>query len=458
MSLGLASQMFLEPALDVLWKRICGMEPLLSVLPETTLVNGQKMFLRPIAPSSWDRLQFYTSRVREFDDWERFKKQSVHDSVYAYLGQEKPIFPNLRMLRLTGHRLCNSDSFAFFLNTGLQAVLWLCDPLESPVDAGSNLGPSLALLVSKSPGLMSLTLSQYTYSGLSHSLSCLRDLEKLSVIFLPHLEMDSIQAIALLPKLTDLHLALPAGILVHYTGVESGFPSLTKIWLSGSTFDLREFLAVARPKALRNLTIDWNFEPIANQSPLADIAAITHFLPFFPSLRKLEMNGDALSSLTKDLDEQQLWSIFEPLLELKRLENLFYNIPLPVSDQKTVRIACAWPNLRDLYLDSPGGLSSLESLVHFARHCPDLESLYYPIQLRPTIPSTIPPTLSPHPLHTFETRGEANVMNAPAIALGLHQIFPNLVTVEGDGDGWTLVQEILDSFIFIWKQNRSFEE
>jgi hypothetical protein len=87
-----------------------------------------------------------------------------------------------------------------------------------------------------------------------------------------------------------------------------------------------------------------------------------------------------------------------------------------------------------------------------------LESLYYPIELQPTTPSTIPPTLSPHPLHTFETRAEANVTNAPAIALGLHQIFPNLIRVEGGGDGWTLVQETLDSFIFLRKQNRSFEE
>lgn len=42
--LGLASKhWFLEPALNVLWKKIEDMEPLLSVLPETTLVNGNKV-------------------------------------------------------------------------------------------------------------------------------------------------------------------------------------------------------------------------------------------------------------------------------------------------------------------------------------------------------------------------------------------------------------------------------
>jgi len=232
---------------------------------------------------------------------------------------------------------------------------------------------------------------------------------------------------------------------------------LTTIALEGSTSDTHKFLAVAKPQALWHLTIDWRFKPFADQSPLVDIAAITQLLPSFSFLQSLEINKAALSSLPADLDEQQLWSLFEPLLELKRLEYLHYNIPLPVSDQKTARIARAWPHLKDLYLYSADGLSSLESLAHFTRHCPDLKSLRYPIELQ-TAPSTmIPPTLFPHPLRTFETNGEPDVMNAPAIALGLHQIFPNLVYAEGDGNNWTLVRKILDSFTFLRQQNRQFE-
>ncbi|KAF9069180.1 hypothetical protein BDP27DRAFT_1421158 [Rhodocollybia butyracea] len=128
LSLGLTSRIFLEPAMDVMWRRINSIEPLLSVLPETTLVYGKKMFLRPIAPSSWDRLRFYTSRVREFYAplWEN--EQNVHDTVYAYLGQETPIFPKLRTLHFSP-RLCDSNTFVFFLTTGLQVVSW---PHPSP--------------------------------------------------------------------------------------------------------------------------------------------------------------------------------------------------------------------------------------------------------------------------------------------------------------------------------------
>ncbi|KAF9065971.1 hypothetical protein BDP27DRAFT_1424359 [Rhodocollybia butyracea] len=163
-----------------------------------------------------------------------------------------------------------------------------------------------------------------------------------------------------------------------------------------------------------------------------------------------------------DIDEQQLWLIFEPLLELQRLEYLDYQIILPLSDQKTARIACAWPHLKDLCFNSAVEGSSLESLAYFARHCPDLESLYCPIQVetRVTPSTTIPPTLFPHALHTFGANHyrEIDALSAPVIALGLYQIFPNLVCVKGIGLGWTLVQNTLDSFTFLRNQNRQLEK
>ncbi|KAF9062759.1 hypothetical protein BDP27DRAFT_1451601 [Rhodocollybia butyracea] len=413
LSLGLASKKFLEPALDVLWKDIGGIEPLLSVLPETTLINGQKMLVQPIAPSSWDRLHFYTSRVRAFKGpWDA--EGMIHDSVYAYLSQGTPIFPNLKRLE-PSYQLCSSNSYTLFLATRLQVVSWPDSYQEDDASyAESDLGPSLALLVSTSPGLKSLTLDQYIYSRLTLSLSTLRSLEILLAYRLPHLEMDFIQAIALLPKLTDLSLTLPAGILLDYAGVESGFPSLTELELRGSTFDTRIFLAVVRPKALRDLAVSWTV-----MDHLLDISAITRILSSFHCLRGLEIDGEDLLPLPPDLDELRLWSIFEPLLELKWLERLRYNIPLPVSDQKTVRISSAWPRIKALDLYSADGLSSFESLVHFARHCPDLRSLSYPIDFETIKPKVIvfstmiPPTLSPHPLRFFHIHNEVNHHQCP---------------------------------------------
>ncbi|KAF9065926.1 hypothetical protein BDP27DRAFT_1331297, partial [Rhodocollybia butyracea] len=464
LSLGLASKKFLGPALDVLWKNMSSIKPLLCVLPEATLVNGKKVFLRPIAPSSWDRLHFYTSRVREFNEPRWINERTIPPSVYAYLGQGKPIFPRLRTLQLT-HRSCNSSSFTLFLATSLQVVSWPCDlprfSFESDSRSEFDLGSSLALLVSKSPGLKSLTLKSYTYSGLSLSLSCLRALENLNVMALSHLEMGFIQTVALLPRLTYLSLSLPAGIFLDYTGVEIGFPSLTKFQLKGSPLDLHKLLAALRPQALQDLTLHWEFEDVADP-PLADFAAVTCILPSFPFLRRLRIVQQSRSFSPGDLDELQLWSIFEPLLELKRLEYLDYSTPLPLSDQNTARISHAWPHLEDLDLDlcSIGDLPPLQSLIHFARHCPKLKVLSYPIQLGATLSAVIqiPPTVLMHPLTHFWCDVEDDTMNATAIALGLHQIFPNLVQAGGAGDGWAEVEGILKSFIFLRNQNRQLQE
>ncbi|KAF9065924.1 hypothetical protein BDP27DRAFT_1424311 [Rhodocollybia butyracea] len=424
LSLALTSKVFLEPVLDVLWKKMTSLQPLLSVLPETTLVNGQKMFLQPIAPSSWDRLRFYTSRVREFDEWEPYteNKPTVHYSVTPILTQ----------------KCLSSNSYTLFLAPTLQEVSWPCYSVGSlEADRNPDLGPSFAFLVSKVPELKYLTLGGYTYSGLLCSLRCLRALEILEVTMLSessYLEMDFIEALASLPKLTDLSLSLPAGIVLDYTGVESGFSSLTK---------------------LRVLTVDWKLED--DEPPLTDYyAAITRILPSFPFLQRLRITKTlSFPELFPELNELQLWSIFEPLLKLKRLEHLHYSLPLHLSDQNAARIACAWPYLEDLYFLSAGDEStSPQSPIYLAEHCPNLKQISFHGSLNHH--SGTPWRFSVKQF--FWNIVELDPMEAPAIALCLHQIFPNLAESTGIGSGWSQVRDDLKSFIFLRDQNRQCQE
>lgn len=43
LSFGLSCKAFMEPAFNVLWRALGTVEPLLSVLPETTVVDGKKV-------------------------------------------------------------------------------------------------------------------------------------------------------------------------------------------------------------------------------------------------------------------------------------------------------------------------------------------------------------------------------------------------------------------------------
>ncbi|KAF9062360.1 hypothetical protein BDP27DRAFT_1336711 [Rhodocollybia butyracea] len=463
LSLGLASKDFLEPALNSLWKNINNLNPLLSVLPETTVVNGEKMILSQIAPSSWDRLQYYTNRVRTFNDDDLLvgpEESIVHESVYAYLGQKPPIFPNLRTLRLK-HRLCSSNSSIFFLTSTLLDVQWPCRLGVS--DAIADLGPSLSLLASKSPGLPCLMLSAHPYSGLASSLSRLRALETLAVSGVPDLGTEFIRVISSLLKLTTLSLTLPVGSLPDYTAVQGGFQSLTQLRLTGSNVNLANFFERVTLAALQALYVECDWERLDEDPPHAEIARVTRTLEGkFSSLQTLTVHT-AGPLFLNNFDGLLLWSIFEPLLELRTLKLLRYSIPLSLTDQNTARIARAWPHLEELELTAvswDGAIPTVDSLVYFAQYCPNLELLTYPIRLG-SIPiepaSLIPPTLSLHPLRVFNCSLEADVLNPPTIALALHQIFPNLKRVYGAGNRWDEVQQILRSFHFLRAQNRQFE-
>jgi hypothetical protein len=49
--------------LDALWKKIKGMKPLLSVLPKTTVINGQKVGVSNILLSYQPNVQTFTDNT-----------------------------------------------------------------------------------------------------------------------------------------------------------------------------------------------------------------------------------------------------------------------------------------------------------------------------------------------------------------------------------------------------------
>ncbi|KAF9064124.1 hypothetical protein BDP27DRAFT_1450949 [Rhodocollybia butyracea] len=461
LSLGLTCRSFLNPALDVLWKNMRSVEPLLLVLPETTVVDGKKILLTPIAPSSWDRLGFYTSRVREFSDSDAL---NAHESVYTFLGQRQPLFPNLKTLRLLPE-MCNSTAFLFFLSSTLQEAYLPRHTLGFAAMAGlrqiHDLGPSLSLLVSRSPGIKSLEFHGHTYSGLSHSLHSLHELERLSVtgVASPFLERNFVKVIASSPRLTHLSLSIPASNLLDYDNIEQGFPSLREVWVQGMTADLHSFVTCL-PRKLHHLTIVWE-KGDDQELPLEEIAAVTRTLVKFSSLKQLDIQR-IISSLRHDFDNPLLWTVFKPLLELKELKLLSYDGALSLSDQRTAMIACAWPCIRDLSLGAfiwDGDVPSVQSLAYFAQHCPNLEYLTYPVRLDVSGVTAIPPTLTRHPLRQFTCSVDAaEVRNPPLVALALHQIFPILTYVTGSEDRWDEVRTVLNSFHFLRVQDRQFQE
>ncbi|KAF5383983.1 hypothetical protein D9757_006952 [Collybiopsis confluens] len=388
LSLAVAAKVFTEPGLNGLWRVLSTVEPLLSVLPETTTVDGKKMLVRQIAPASWDRLRFYTSRVHEFDQRSLSEAEvaSIHDSVYARLGQMQPIFPSLEVFH-PATSICGSNSLLFFLaDTIVTASLpTLLSSEGSQPEEGTDFGPSLALLAWKAPQIQTLHLdAEARYSGFSASISCFSELQELRVAQLSRYDTDFMSSIASLSKLSYLSLSFPPKSSLNFKCITThGFTSVKKLHIAGSPGELNQLLMFIPPPVLDELKMTFNPASSSWQENKTEMTSLARSLDRFSSISTLDIASITEIDMTR-LDGNFLWSLFAPLLRLKNLRRLSYDLPLLLTDQKTVEIAKAWPEMEVLTLTSEtwgDTIPSIASLSSFVNSCPKLISLEYPIQV-----------------------------------------------------------------------------
>ncbi|KAJ3755549.1 hypothetical protein EV360DRAFT_85814 [Lentinula raphanica] len=473
LSFGLASKAFLEPALNVLWRTLSSVEPLLSVLPETITVEGKKMLVKQITPKSWDRLRFYTSRVHTFDQriLSESEESSIHISVYARLGQIYPIFPALAEFHPT-ISVSTSNSLMFFLSrtitmASLPAFLPHAQTSRATeAEEEIDFGPSLSIMAWKSPAMQTLYLESDTrYSGFASSMACFNDLKSLRVVRLSHYDPDFFNGIASLQHLSYLNLSLPENALasVDVSGISGGFPSLDTLRVSGSPGDIHKLLKLVSTSTLNELRLTCNLHSVweENRTGMPDL---TRSLDRFSSLTIVEISS--ISEIDLNLfDAQFLWLLFSPILRLPLLRKLVYELPLFLTDQRTSEMAAAWPHIETLSLTSETwgeGIPPVESLRHFAEHCPELTSLEFPVRVNFVVdirpPSPPPPTMVMHSLRSFRCILYDEVKSPAIVALHLYQIFPGIKWADGPGSGWSEVQSTLNAFHFLSRQNRQLLE
>ncbi|KAI0657706.1 hypothetical protein C8Q70DRAFT_260324 [Cubamyces menziesii] len=90
---------FLDPALDVLWRALNSIHPILQLLPITTI--DRTVMLTEVTPARWARFQQYAQRVRVLIRPNGI--DYVHQSVWMLLGsllQGAPLLPRLVRLSL----------------------------------------------------------------------------------------------------------------------------------------------------------------------------------------------------------------------------------------------------------------------------------------------------------------------------------------------------------------------
>jgi hypothetical protein len=128
-----------------------------------------------------------------------------------------------------------------------------------------------------------------------------------------------------------------------------------------------------------------------------------------------------------------------PLLQFPNLEKISIGIHYgygPINNSLMNDMAFAWPNLREIILDSPYARSwhcsvDLEGLVHLAQHCHALElvSLSFNVSL-PTPSAQFGYGIRYESLTRLDV-DHSHIKDPPAVATLLSDVFPNLTLDHG---------------------------
>lgn len=428
-------------------------------------------------PPDWDRVLFYSRRIKELGVYDgdaiSFNVDAV---VYKFLSIYRPttsIFPQLRSLG------CGAiDMLAYihiFLGPMLDKLV-----LASNMQHQLHIGRLFTSLKHTSPSLKVLKMSfshlniaPTVDTQLSELLSSLPRLQILHCI--PFcLSQQSLTVLSKLPDLQDLRLTLTAdpGTRLFW----AGFPALARIHVQ--TKDLQNVASLIRVITSKEL---WLVEVTLDEIPKASLLE-----DFFSSLAhhpsRLELSHVSVKTLhtappvplTGYLHKITAHT-FRPLLALKSTSSLEISIACcySIDDDLIKAMAAAWPKLEILNLLPPlGRLDSIEvslvALISLIKHCKNLANLSLAFDLTEieTSDEQRPSQGNSLELETLDV-GNSPIDSPARVALLLSDLFgrPDIESLE-DGDDpvqtkrykrWTEVGHLISYFAEARDQERNHE-
>ncbi|EMD41951.1 hypothetical protein CERSUDRAFT_42012 [Gelatoporia subvermispora B] len=118
---------FKEPALDILWRDLDSITPLIGLFPNTLLKRARRPGLglaKNPEPAEWDRVLAYGERVRSISYIEA--KGDVSPSIFPVFEETRPrtyILPNLTSLTWRAETSANLDRCRLFMGPELQTLV-----------------------------------------------------------------------------------------------------------------------------------------------------------------------------------------------------------------------------------------------------------------------------------------------------------------------------------------------
>ncbi|KAG2066017.1 hypothetical protein BDR04DRAFT_1160737 [Suillus decipiens] len=449
-SLARTCRILKEPALDTLWKRIEGFEPLIACLPErvtNTDIQGRLTLKRPLLNEEWKLIVRYTQRIRSLTVANPHLDRIDDRVVQAFISapSSTPLLPNLLSLCWWDDR----ESFFPLLRTFFGSTITSMAvgfAVSAPSFAKSALVASLGV---RCPSIQDLHCeysgdSQENSDAICEALYGLQELSRLAIGVL------STQTLVCLAPLSSLkYLSLDLGMYninhTHFGSTPTYSSRLEQVDITAPSISvLTHCLRNIRFLSCRslNLCVDYIDSPLYDPVDIPDF--IISFSECFPhTLEKLSLDfGSNFDSYT---DEDTLadpnfaldFNVVAPMLSFCHLKflDLDWICNSAIDDTSLKVMAQSWPQLERFLFGSaarwfvPPSLTFI-GLVHLIHHCPLLRNIEMPFNACPVDVSSAPfsNTNPNEKLHGIFV-GISPIVHPIAVACQLHKLMPKLTAV-----------------------------
>ncbi|KAJ6521807.1 hypothetical protein DFH09DRAFT_1424500 [Mycena vulgaris] len=388
----LTCKAFTEPALDLLWRELTSLRPLLKLLPSFTEASGVNMLLGPLDAANFFRFDYYAIKVRSLEQTAP-EEITMHSSLFMRLAQEHPaiLLPRLERLHIATRAQLDSGTL-LLLPPSLRSVRFDSDASEDSIlhDAPFLAFVSIAAHFAP-PAVEHLILTGAFPPKTFHLIPRFSNLKKLEMGGIARLIeyssfIQALSAISLSTDLTSLILKdVPApgpnppgmvspGLLIHGTPVRCEFRALKEFEIVGGFAFIERLVHHLTTRWLREITLIFTAAP---QTPRWR-DPLTQWEPLF-NLISHEWNS-TLERVTIGTGNHHraggFGKIFSKFCTIQNLREfrLVGRPSITTSLEDIIRIATGYPMLEILGVGAGNifhePVASLPALVHFAKNCP----------------------------------------------------------------------------------------
>ncbi|KAG1890169.1 hypothetical protein F4604DRAFT_1914710 [Suillus subluteus] len=460
---------FEHPALDVLWRDLHSVSPLVNCLPSDLFGSdrGCSVLQKPPDGKVWDTLFKCASRVRSITITRSYRLENPQTEALSLLMLSCPstpasFFPKLRKLTLYDN---GTRSTAEFLRMAFVPSLVELD--LQITSASSTALPVLSCLGTLCPNLQRMTVQvararddwlRKNSPFIIQSVSQLHHLHTLSTCDLGHKGMEYLMQLRALQSLSlDLTTSSSWDTLPQ---VQSpGFQDLKLLNLSTPTIEhASNFFRSLQ--IVRSRGISFNFASRRAGSSASGSAMLSQFL----AILQEKCDNDKLESFSfirlGNMQPTEL-GIFTSLHAFRNLTQLVIgeDCDISMSDEELCQLVKAWPKLRVLKLSlyNTITLPTFHGLIELLRLCPVLTSLSLVIDATELdgIDLKCPGGGLCNKHIKFLALGTSPLRSPVNVAVILSGLFPCLEEVDIGGSAsnkWIIVNDFLSGFRLVREQ------